>query len=99
MPRRAIETLITHGSDFGEQAKKKLPSSIELKRAWIEPNHPQLSIRRQCELLHLNHATFYRQPGGESDANPALMRRIAHAPFLPTGEGMNNFDFAPSHDP
>jgi len=53
-----------------------LPNSVELKRACIEANHPELSIRRQCELLQLNRATFYRQPGSESDANLALMRRI-----------------------
>ena len=47
-----------------------------MKRSWIEPNHPGLSIRHQCELLQLNRATFYRQPGSESAANLALMRRI-----------------------
>jgi putative transposase len=47
-----------------------------VKRSWIEPNHPSLSIRHQCELLQLNRATFYRQPGSESAANLALMRRI-----------------------
>lgn len=53
-----------------------MPSSVEVKRSWIEPNHPSLSIRHQCELLQLNRATFYRQPGSESAANLALMRRI-----------------------
>jgi putative transposase len=53
-----------------------LPSSVEVKRSWIEANHPSLSIRHQCELLQLNRATFYRQPGSESAANLALMRRI-----------------------
>jgi putative transposase len=47
-----------------------------VKRSWIEPNHPKLSVRHQCELLQLNRATFYRQPGSESEANLALMRRI-----------------------
>jgi putative transposase len=47
-----------------------------VKRSWIEPNHPKLSVRHQCELLQLNRATFYRQPGSESAANLALMRRI-----------------------
>ena len=47
-----------------------------MKRSWIEPNHPELSIRHQCELLQLNRATFYRQPGSESEANLELMRRI-----------------------
>src|SRR5271154_6084631 len=57
-------------------SKKKLPSSIEVKRAWIEPEHPQLSVRRQCLLLELNRATFYDPPGSESRANLTLMRRI-----------------------
>jgi putative transposase len=57
-------------------SKQKLPSSIEVKRSWIEPNHPELSIRHQCELLQLNRTTYYRQPGSESKENLALMRRI-----------------------
>lgn len=51
----------------------------------IEPNHPTLSIRRQCELVGLNRATFYWQPVGESPLNLALMRLIdreyTRAPF------------------
>ena len=37
-----------------EWLKKKLPGSIEVKRGWIDPDMPRLSIRRQCELLALN---------------------------------------------
>ena len=53
-----------------EQAwlKKNLPSSIEEKRSCIEPKHPGLSIRRQCELLGLNRSTWYVKPA-EPDAN------------------------------
>jgi putative transposase len=40
----------------------------------IELNHPQLSVRRQCELLGLNRATLYYRPTGESDENLHLMR-------------------------
>ena len=47
-----------------------------MKRSWIEPDHPELSIRQQCELLLLNRATYYLQPGSESSENLALMRRI-----------------------
>src|SRR5205085_10851831 len=57
-------------------SKKKLPHSLERKRSCIEPNHPELSVRRQCELLGLNRATRYRQPATESPTNLALMRRI-----------------------
>ena len=42
----------------------------------IEPGHPKLSIRRQCELLGLQRSTFYCRPAGESAENLALMRRI-----------------------
>lgn len=42
----------------------------------IETEHPILSIRRQCELLDLNRATFYYQPATETVLNLALMRLI-----------------------
>lgn len=42
----------------------------------IETNHPELSIRRQCELIGLNRATYYTHPAGETPFNLQLMRRI-----------------------
>jgi putative transposase len=42
----------------------------------IETSHPILSIRRQCDLIGLNRATFYRKPAGETALNLALMRVI-----------------------
>jgi putative transposase len=42
----------------------------------IETSHPMLSIRRQCDLIGLNRATFYRKPAGETALNLALMRVI-----------------------
>lgn len=51
----------------------------------IEPNHLSLSIRRQCELIGLNRATFYWQPAAETPLNLELMRLIdqeyTRAPF------------------
>jgi putative transposase len=51
----------------------------------VEPSHPTLSIRRQCELLGLNRSTFYRQPAGETPLNLKLMKLIdreyTRAPF------------------
>lgn len=51
----------------------------------IDPNHPTLSIRRQCDLVGLNRSTFYWQPAGESPLNLALMALIdkeyTRAPF------------------
>jgi putative transposase len=35
----------------------------------IESNHPELSLRRQCELLGLARASYYYQPAGESELN------------------------------
>lgn len=42
----------------------------------IETSQPFLSIRRQCDLVGLNRATFYHQPGDETALNLALMRVI-----------------------
>ena len=42
----------------------------------IEPRHPVLSIRRQCELIGLNRATYYWQPAGETPLNLKLMQLI-----------------------
>jgi putative transposase len=42
----------------------------------IEPDHPDLSVRRQCELLGLNRSTCYFTPAGESAENLELMRLI-----------------------
>lgn len=44
--------------------------------ALVEPNHPVLSVRRQCALLNLNRATYYYEPACESPLNLALMRLI-----------------------
>jgi putative transposase len=53
-----------------------LPAAVELKRALVEPDHPHLSIRRQCELLDLNRSSYYLPPATESEENLRLMRRI-----------------------
>lgn len=45
-------------------------------RSQIEPAHPQLSVRRQCELLGLNRSSWYYVPGTESAENLRLMRLI-----------------------
>ena len=55
-------------------AKKNLPREVEAKRALIEPKHPQLSIRRQCESLGLNRASYYHEPATETSENLRLMR-------------------------
>lgn len=42
----------------------------------IEPDHPQLSIGRQCELLSISRSSFYYKPMGETGQNLELMRQI-----------------------
>jgi putative transposase len=42
----------------------------------IDPGHPDLSVRRQCQLIGLNRATYYLTPAEESAGNLALMRLI-----------------------
>jgi putative transposase len=42
----------------------------------IERGLPEISMRRQCELIGLNRSTLYYQPAGESEYNLELMRLI-----------------------
>jgi putative transposase len=53
-----------------------LPASLEVKRQMIEPGHPHISLRRQCELIEINRSSWYYQPAGESEYNLHLMRLI-----------------------
>ena len=56
--------------------KKSVTQTVEQKRGLVEPEHKQLSIRRQCELLGLNRASYYYQAASESPLNLELMRKI-----------------------
>jgi len=49
---------------------------LAVKRAQIEPEHPQISLSRQCELLGLARSSWYYQPAQESPQNERLMRLI-----------------------
>ncbi len=42
----------------------------------IEPDHPQLSIVRQCELLGLARSSYYYEPVPESEEDLLLMRLL-----------------------
>jgi putative transposase len=42
----------------------------------VEWSASELSVRQQCELLGLNRSTAYYAPGGETEENLCLMRRI-----------------------
>ena len=57
-------------------SKKNLPPSVNDKRGLIEPDHPVLSVRRQCELIGLNRGTYYYQPAKETPLNLTLMRLL-----------------------
>ncbi len=55
-------------------------------RPLVEADHPELSVRRQCELLGLSRASLYYQPEAETEEDLRLMRLLdqeytAH-PFL-----------------
>lgn len=42
----------------------------------IEPNHPKLSVKRQCELIGISRSSYYRKESSESEENLKLMRLI-----------------------
>jgi putative transposase len=47
---------------------------VEAWRTLIEVCHPQLSVRRQCELVGLNRSSIYYQPACASPENLQLLR-------------------------
>ena len=57
--------------------------SLERRRQMIEPEHPSLSVVRQCELVSISRCGFYHRPQGETPLNLELMRLI-DAQFLET---------------
>lgn len=50
--------------------------SVEQKRQLVEPDHPEIPIYRQCELIDLARASYYYEPAGETEYNLFLMRLI-----------------------
>jgi putative transposase len=56
--------------------KKKLPASVERKRAWVDPADALLSVSEQCELLGLGRSSYYFEPATESAANLTRMALI-----------------------
>ena len=67
-------------------SKKKLPVSVERKRAWVEAANTMLTVSQQCELLGLSRSSYYYEPATETAENLSLMAKIdeeytAH-PFL-----------------
>jgi putative transposase len=56
--------------------KTKLDLLPEGKRAVIEPDHPHISIARQCDLVGLPRSRFDSRPQGESAENLHLLRLL-----------------------
>ena len=50
--------------------------SRERRKKAVEPEHPGLSISRQCELLQISRSSWYYEALGESEVNLTLMRLI-----------------------
>lgn len=49
---------------------------MEEKRALIKPEHPTISLARQCELIGLARSSYYYQPVPENEENLLLMRLL-----------------------
>ena len=50
--------------------------SLERRRLWVDPQHPQLSVQRQCHLLGVARASYYYQAQTESPENLLYMRLL-----------------------
>ncbi|GFP33547.1 putative transposase [Candidatus Hakubella thermalkaliphila] len=50
--------------------------SCKRRKEIIEPEHPGLSITKQCELFQISCSSWYYEALGESDLNLELMRLI-----------------------
>ena len=50
--------------------------TLNQKRLAIEPDHNQISIVRQCELLGLGRSSLYYAPCRDTDYNEQLMRLL-----------------------
>src|SRR2546430_2279723 len=60
--------------------------SASNRRAKLDRDHPNLSVRRQCAMLGVARSGVYRKPSPANDNDLALMRRIdalhTERPFL-----------------
>ncbi len=56
--------------------KKNQVGSLEHKRRLIEPEHPEVTIAQQCDLLGLARSSYYYQPIGETEENLHVMRLL-----------------------
>ncbi|WP_159006615.1 IS3 family transposase [Bradyrhizobium sp. S69] len=68
-----IGQLVVERGFFGQSLRSL---SLDRRKAMIEPDHPRLSIVRQCELASISRSSFYRAPTMENEATLRLMRLI-----------------------
>lgn len=57
-------------------SKKNLPFSNQVKRTFVEPDNPKISLKRQCQLLGINRSTIYYRGRAGSDEDVELMRLL-----------------------
>ena len=53
-----------------------LTLSHDEKRAYIEPEHPEISIYSQCDLLGFSRSSYYYKPQQKDKYNLMLMKLI-----------------------
>ncbi|MCB2261366.1 MAG: IS3 family transposase [Candidatus Thiosymbion ectosymbiont of Robbea hypermnestra] len=57
--------------------KKSRLNSVDSRRSFIDPHHPDLSITRQCALIGISRSSYYQTPCGvASEENLKYMRLI-----------------------
>jgi len=51
---------------------------VDNRCAWIEPDHPMLSVRQQAEILGINRSAIYYEPRPKvlSEAQLKLLRLV-----------------------
>lgn len=49
---------------------------VVMRRSLVDLNHPDVSIRRQCDLFNIHRSGVYHQVQTESDFNLSLMRKM-----------------------
>ena len=56
--------------------KKTVRVALEARKMWIEPEHSELSIRQQCDVLGINRSSWYYRPVGIDDYTLMLMHEL-----------------------
>ena len=72
--RRALRRDRPAEGGTGLAQKKSWHARLRSCGRWWSGDQPEISIRRQCELLGVNRSELYYEPVGESEENLRLMR-------------------------